>query len=394
MQGTHRRRIHPTINQRIDVESIVGGGALLRPRKEQKMKYNIAVIKGDGIGPEVVGEAIKVLNAVGKKYGHEFCYEYLKAGGDAIDACGECLPKETVEKAKASDAVLLGAVGGPKWDNLPGEQRPEKALLGLRKALGLFANLRPAIMFDELKDACPLKPEKVEGGLDILVVRELTGGIYFGERGMKETADMGKAAYDVEEYTEKEIERVCEIAFQMAKKRNCKVTSVDKANVLESSRLWRKTAARVAEKYPEIALENLYVDNTAMQLVYNPKQFDVIVTNNIFGDILSDEASMITGSIGMLPSASLATAAFGMYEPVHGSAPDIAGTGKANPIATILSAAMMLKYTLGLSEESEAIENAVKAVLKDGFRTADIAAKGEAYVSTEEMGKLIAEKLV
>lgn len=357
------------------------------------MDYTIAVIKGDGIGPEVIDEAVKVLNVIGEKYGHAFKYEYLSAGGAAIDAYGECLPQETIEKAKASDAVLLGAVGGPKWDGLPGEQRPEKALLGLRKALGLFANLRPAIMFDELKDACPLKAEKVEGGLDILVVRELTGGIYFGERGVKDTPDMGKAAYDVEQYSEKEVERVAEIAFEMARKRSRKVTSVDKANVLESSGLWRKTVARVAQKYPEVALENLYVDNAAMQLVYNPKQFDVILTGNIFGDILSDEASMITGSIGMLPSASLATGAFGMYEPVHGSAPDIAGTGKANPIATILSAAMMLKYTLGLSKESAAIEEAVKEVLKDGFRTADIATKETTVVSTSEMGTCIADRL-
>ena len=283
-------------------------------------------------------------------------------------------------------------MGGPKWDDLPGEQRPEKALLGLRKALGLFANLRPAIMFDELKDACPLKPEKVEGGLDLLVVRELTGGIYFGERGTKDTPDMGKAAYDIEQYSEKEVERVAEIAFEMAMKRNKKVTSVDKANVLESSRLWRKTVAKVAEKYPEVELENFYVDNTAMQLVDNPKQFDVLVTSNIFGDILSDEASMITGSIGMLPSASLATGAFGMYEPVHGSAPDIAGQGKANPIATILSAGMMLRYTLGLAKEADAIEAAVKAVLKDSFRTPDIAA-GAAAVTTSEMGTLIADRL-
>lgn len=357
------------------------------------MEYKIAIIKGDGIGPEVVDEAIKVLNAVGEKYGQDFKYEYLRAGGDAIDACGKCLPEETVEKAKAADAVLLGAVGGPKWDSLPGEERPERALLGLRKELGLFANLRPAIMFDELKDACPLKPEKVEGGLDLLVVRELTGGIYFGERGVKETEDMGKAAYDVEQYSEKEVERVAEIAFEMAMKRNKKVTSVDKANVLESSRLWRKTVAHVAERYPQVSLENFYVDNAAMQLVYNPKQFDVIVTSNIFGDILSDEASMITGSIGMLPSASLAEGAFGMYEPVHGSAPDIAGTGKANPIATILSVGMMLRYTLGLAKEADAIENAVKAVLKDGARTADIAQAGSTPASTSEMGSLIAEKV-
>ena len=357
------------------------------------MKYHIAVIKGDGIGPEVIDEAVKVLQAVGTRYGHSFQYIYLKAGGDAIDACGQCLPEETVQKAKESDAVLLGAVGGPKWDSLPGAERPERALLGLRKALGLFANLRPAIMFDALRDACPLKPEKVAGGLDLLVVRELTGGIYFGERGTKETADMGLAAYDVEQYAEKEVERIAEIAFQMAMKRNKKVTSVDKANVLESSRLWRKTVARVAEKYPQVTLENFYVDNAAMQLVYDPKQFDVLVTSNIFGDILSDEASMITGSIGMLPSASLAEGAFGMYEPVHGSAPDIAGTGKANPIAAILSAGMLLRYTLGLTAEADAIEQAVKDVLKEGWRTADIAQADSKAASTAEMGSLIAEKI-
>lgn len=260
------------------------------------MKYNIAVIPGDGIGPEVINEAIKVLDAVGGKYGHEFNYTQVLAGGAAIDAAGECLPQETIDIAKKSDAVLLGAVGGPKWDSLPGDKRPERALLGIRKELGLFANLRPAIMFDELKDACPIRPEKVEGGLDLLVVRELTGGIYFGERGYKDT-NMGKAAYDIEQYSEGEVKRIAEVAFDMAMKRNKKVTSVDKANVLESSRLWRKTVAEVAKNYPEVELENFYVDNTAMQLVYNPKQFDVIVTSNIFGDILSDEASMITGSL-------------------------------------------------------------------------------------------------
>ena len=357
------------------------------------MEYKIAVIKGDGIGPEVIDEAIKVLDAVGNKFGHKFNYEYLLAGGCAIDATGNCLPQETIDKAKAADAVMLGAVGGPKWDNMPGGERPERALLGLRKELGLFANLRPAIMFDELKGACPLREEKVQGGLDIMIVRELTGGIYFGERGFKETEDMGLAAYDVEMYSEKEVERVAEIAFDMAMKRNKKVTSVDKANVLESSRLWRKTVAKVAEKYPEVTLENLYVDNAAMQLVHNPKQFDVIVTSNIFGDILSDEASMITGSIGMLPSASLAEGAFGMYEPIHGSAPDIAGTGKANPMATILSVAMMLKYTFGLSEESNAIENAVKAVLEAGYRTPDILTEGKTLVNTTEVGTLIAERI-
>ena len=288
--------------------------------------------------------------------------------------------------------MLLGAVGGPKWDSLPGDKRPERALLGIRKELGLFANLRPAIMFDELKDACPIRPEKVEGGLDLLVVRELTGGIYFGERGYKDT-NMGKAAYDIEQYSEGEVKRIAEVAFDMAMKRNKKVTSVDKANVLESSRLWRKTVAEVAKKYPEVELENFYVDNTAMQLVYNPKQFDVIVTSNIFGDILSDEASMITGSLGMLPSASLAEGNFGMYEPVHGSAPDIAGTGKANPMATILSAAMMLKYTFGLSDEADAIESAVKKTLAAGYRTPDIMSEGKTPATTEQIGSLIAQNI-
>lgn len=356
------------------------------------MKYNIAVIPGDGIGPEVINEAIKVLDAVGGKYGHEFNYTQVLAGGAAIDAAGECLPQETIDIAKKSDAVLLGAVGGPKWDSLPGDKRPERALLGIRKELGLFANLRPAIMFDELKDACPIRPEKVEGGLDLLVVRELTGGIYFGERGYKDT-NMGKAAYDIEQYSEGEVKRIAEVAFDMAMKRNKKVTSVDKANVLESSRLWRKTVAEVAKNYPEVELENFYVDNTAMQLVYNPKQFDVIVTSNIFGDILSDEASMITGSLGMLPSASLAEGNFGMYEPVHGSAPDIAGTGKANPMATILSAAMMLKYTFGLSDEADAIESAVKKTLAAGYRTPDIMSEGKTPATTEQIGSLIARNI-
>ena len=356
------------------------------------MKYNIAVIPGDGIGPEVINEAIKVLDAVGGKYGHEFSYTQVLAGGAAIDAAGECLPQETIDIAKKGDAVLLGAVGGPKWDSLPGDKRPERALLGIRKELGLFANLRPAIMFDELKDACPIRPEKVEGGLDLLVVRELTGGIYFGERGYKDT-NMGKAAYDIEQYSEGEVKRIAEVAFDMAMKRNKKVTSVDKANVLESSRLWRKTVAEVAKNYPEVEFENFYVDNTAMQLVYNPKQFDVIVTSNIFGDILSDEASMITGSLGMLPSASLAEGNFGMYEPVHGSAPEIAGTGKANPMATILSAAMMLKYTFGLSDEADAIESAVKKTLAAGYRTPDIMSEGKTPATTEQIGSLIAQNI-
>ena len=353
------------------------------------MKYRIAVVKGDGIGPEVIDEATKVLDAVGERFGHTFEYTYVLAGGAAIDETGRCLPDETVDIAKASDAVLLGAVGGPKWDDLPGDERPERALLGLRKELGLFANLRPAMVFDELADASPLKPEIIDGGLDIVVVRELTGGIYFGEKGFKET-EMGPAAYDVEQYSTEEIRRIAKVAFDMAMKRGKRVTSIDKANVLESSRLWRKTVAEVAADYPEVALDNMYVDNGAMQLVRNPKHFDVIVTSNIFGDILSDEASQITGSIGMLPSASLADGNFGMYEPVHGSAPDIAGTGKANPLATILSAGMMLRYTFGLKEEADAVDNAVRSFLKAGFRTFDIATGYAVPLTTAETGDKVA----
>ncbi len=355
------------------------------------MNYYIAVVQGDGIGPEVVTEAIKVLDKVGEKYGHTFHYNQVLAGGAAIDATGKCLPEDTVDICKSSDAVLLGAVGGPNWDNLPGDERPERALLGLRKALGLFANLRPAMVFDELADASPLKPEIIDGGLDIVVVRELTGGIYFGEKGTKMT-DMGAAAYDVEQYAEEEVRRIAEVAFDMAMKRNKKVTSVDKANVLESSRLWRRVVAEVAKNYPEVELDNFYVDNAAMQLVRNPKQFDVLVTSNIFGDILSDEASQITGSIGMLPSASLATGNFGMYEPVHGSAPDIAGTNQANPIATILSVAMMLRYTFELSQEADDIEDAVKKFLAAGYRTPDICA-GKASIGTKETGDKIASMI-
>lgn len=293
---------------------------------------------------------------------------------------------------KASDAVLLGAVGGWKWDTLPGDQRPERALLGLRKALGLFANLRPALLFEQLADASPLKPEILAGGLDIVVVRELTGGIYFGEKGVKDT-DLGPAAYDIEQYAEEEVRRIAKVAFDMAMKRSKHVTSVDKANVLESSRLWRRVVTEVAKDYPEVTLDHLYVDNAAMQLVRNPRQFDVIVTSNIFGDILSDEASQITGSIGMLPSASLAQGNFGMYEPVHGSAPDIAGQDKANPMATILSAAMMLRYTFGLGQEADAIENAVKSVLDQGYRTPDLFAGEGTLVGTAEMGRRIAEAI-
>lgn len=353
------------------------------------MNYQIAVIPGDGIGPDVVEQTLKVMDKVGEKFGHTFNYTKVLAGGCAIDATGACLPQETIDICKASDAVLLGAVGGWKWDNLPGDQRPERALLGLRKALGLFANLRPALLFEQLADASPLKPEILAGGLDIVVVRELTGGIYFGEKGHRDT-DLGPAAYDIEQYAEGEVRRIAKVAFDMAMKRSKHVTSVDKANVLESSRLWRRVVAEVAQDYPEVALDNLYVDNAAMQLVRNPRQFDVIVTSNIFGDILSDEASQITGSIGMLPSASLAEGNFGMYEPVHGSAPDIAGQDKANPMATILSAAMMLRYTFGLGAEADAIENAVKSVLDQGYRTPDLYAGQGTQVGTAQMGDLIA----
>jgi len=356
------------------------------------MNYKIALVPGDGIGPDVVAEAVKVLDTVGKKYGHTFEYSTVLAGGAAIDAAGECLPQKTVELCKKSDAVLLGAVGGWKWDTLPGDQRPERALLGLRKELGLFANIRPALLFEELAEACPLKPEIIEGGLDIVVVRELTGGIYFGEKGFKDT-ELGKAAYDVEQYAEEEVRRIAIVAFDMAMKRNRKLTSVDKANVLESSRLWRRVVTETAANYPEVELSHLYIDNAAMQLVRNPKQFDVIVTSNIFGDILSDEASMITGSIGMLPSASLAKGNFGMYEPVHGSAPDIAGQNIANPMATILSAAMMLRYTFGLPKEADDIEAAVKAVLSQGYRTSDIMSAGSSPIGTKEAGDKIVKQI-
>ena len=356
------------------------------------MEYKLAVIPGDGIGPDVVEQTLLVLDKVGEKFGHTFHYQKVLAGGCAIDATGACLPQETIDVCKASDAVLLGAVGGWKWDTLPGDQRPERALLGLRKALGLFANLRPALLVEQLADASPLKPEILAGGLDIVVVRELTGGIYFGEKGFKDT-DLGPAAYDVEQYAEEEVRRIAKVAFDMAMKRSKHVTSVDKANVLESSRLWRRVVAEVAQDYPEVTLDNLYVDNAAMQLVRNPRQFDVIVTSNIFGDILSDEASQITGSIGMLPSASLAKGNFGMYEPVHGSAPDIAGQDKANPMATILSAAMMLRYTFGLLQEADAVENAVKAVLDQGYRTPDLFAGEGTLIGTAEMGRRIAEAI-
>jgi 3-isopropylmalate dehydrogenase len=350
------------------------------------MKFNIVTIPGDGIGPDVVAEAVKTLEAVGKKYGHEFAFSKVLMGGCAIDATGDPLPAETVKACLAADSVLLGAVGGPKWDVLPGDKRPERGLLGIRAAMKVFANLRPAILFPQLSGACPLKPEVVGGSFDILIVRELTGGIYFGERGRSPD---GREAWDTEKYSVAEIERVLQVGFESARKRAKKLMVVDKANVLESSRLWRETAVRMAKANPDIAVEYMYVDNCAMQLVRNPRQFDVIVTSNIFGDILSDEASMVTGSIGMLASASLGSGKNGLYEPIHGSAPDIAGKGVANPLATIMSAAMMLKYSLGLEKEAAAIEKAVGAALDSGARTGDIMSEGMRRVGTAEMGELV-----
>ncbi len=355
------------------------------------MKYNIALLKGDGIGPEIVDSAVRVLEKIGEKYGHTFVFTPYLIGGIAIDTCGEPLPKETVDGCLASDSVLLGAVGGPKWDTLPGNIRPEKALLGIRAAMGLFTNLRPAKLYPALKGECPLREDIVANGFDIMIVRELTGGIYFGERGMRE-GKWGEEAYDTECYSRMEIERIAKVAFETARKRSKKVTSIDKANVLESSRLWRKIMHETAERYPDVEYADMLVDNAAMQLVRNPAQFDVIVTSNMFGDILSDEASQITGSIGMLPSASLGETARGLYEPIHGSAPDIAGQHKANPIATILSAAMMLLHSFGLSEESDAIVNAVDAVLNAGYRTADLS-HGAPYLSTEEITDKILEQI-
>ena len=349
--------------------------------------YKITLLKGDGIGPEIVDQAVKVLDRAAEKFGFAVQYDEALLGGCAIDATGVPLPEETVKTCKASDSVLLGAVGGPKWDTQPGNNRPEAGLLGIRGALGLFANLRPSVIFGPLKSASPIKDEIIGDDMDIMIVRELTGGIYFGERGREENA-----AWDTEKYSVAEVERIARVAFDLAMKRNKKLTSVDKANVLESSRLWRETVIKVSKDYPEVELNHMYVDNCAMQLVRNPKQFDVIVTSNIFGDILSDEASMIAGSIGMLASASLSGGKLGLYEPIHGSAPDIAGKGIANPLATILSVAMMLRYSLAQPSAAEAIEKAVAEVLKNN-RTPDIYEKGMNKVSCEEMGDLVCAQL-
>ena len=358
------------------------------------MNYKIALIRGDGIGPEVVGEAVKVLEQVGKKCAHTFTYTDVLMGGCAIDAVGKSYPDGTAEACKACDAVLLGAVGRPKWGHSTDpEKRPETALLSIRKDLGLYANLRPAALRPALADACPLKKETADKGIDLMMVRELTGGIYFGQKERYQTEDRGEEASDRMAYSEKEIERIGRRAFELARLRRKKVASVDKANVLETSRLWRQVMHRLAEEYSDVEYEDVLVDNAAMQLVRDPSQFDVVVTENMFGDILSDEASMITGSIGLLPSASIGDIAPGLYEPIHGSAPDIAGQDKANPIATILSVAMMLRYSFHLADEANAVEQAVDAVLAEGYRTADIAKAGEKAIGTLEMGRLICERI-
>ncbi len=362
------------------------------------MEKTIALIPGDGIGPDVVAEAVNVLDAVAKKFGHKWTYKNVLAGGGAIDKFGHPLPQEQLDIALSSDAALLGAVGGPKWDDVAPEIRPEKALLGLRGGMKVFANLRPAVMWKQLKDACPLKDEIAGDGIDVLVVRELTGGIYFGERG---TSADGKTAWDTEKYTWPEIERIVRMGFDFAKNRKKHLTVVDKANILNSSRLWRKVAEEVHKEYSDIALDFMYIDNAAMQMVKNPRQFDVIATSNMFGDILTDEAAQVTGSIGMLASASIGDGTGpGLYEPIHGSAPDIAGKDLANPLATILSAAMLLRFDFKLEEEAKAIENAVAKVLDDGWRTGDIAGdKREAVkaagklVGTKKMGSLVLEYL-
>ena len=360
------------------------------------MEKNIAVIKGDGIGPEVVSETMKVLDAVGQKYNHQFHYTQIVMGGCSIDAYGEPLTDEALAIAKSSDAVLLGSIGGntstSPWYKLPPDKRPEAGLLKIRKELGLFANLRPAYLYPELADACPLKEATSAKGFDMIIVRELTGGLYFGERSTKEV-NGELVAHDNLIYSESEIRRIAIKAFEIARVRRKKITSVDKANVLDSSRLWRKVVNEVAKDYPDVEVEHMLVDNSAMQLVANPSQFDVVLTENMFGDILSDEASMITGSIGMLSSASLREDKFGLYEPSGGSAPDIAGKNVANPIATILSGAMMLRYSFDLNKEADAIEQAVRDVLKEGYRTVDIYKDGDKKVSTSEMGDLIASRV-
>ncbi len=355
------------------------------------MTYHIAVVAGDGIGPEITQSAQQVLEQVGRKYGHSFVFDQVLAGGAALDAHGVPLPEDSLKRCQQADSVLLGAVGGPKWDTLPGHLRPERALLAIRKELGLFANLRPAKLYPELKEASPLRADIADAGFDMVIVRELTGGMYFGPSGRKDSPD-GQQAYDTEIYSVKEIERIARVAFELAQGRGKRLCSIDKANVLESSRLWRETVHGLASEYPDVMLTDMLVDNAAMQLVGNPAQFDVIVTSNLFGDILSDEASKLTGSIGLLPSASLGEDKRGMYEPIHGSAPDIAGKGLANPIATILSVAMMLRLSFGLTQEADAVEGAVQRVLESGARTADIV-HGGASVNCAQMTDLVLAEL-
>ena len=357
------------------------------------MEKNIALLRGDGIGPEIVDSAVAVLEKVAEKFGHTFHFTPYLIGGAAIDATGNPLPQETVDGCLAADSVLLGAVGGPKWDTLPANIRPEKGLLGIRSAMGLYTNLRPAKLYPALKDECPLRADIVAQGFDLMMVRELTGGIYFGERGRRE-GKYGPEAWDTEAYSVMEVERIARAAFDAARKRRKKVISIDKANVLETSRLWRETVHRIAEEYPDVTCTDMLVDNAAMQLVRRPSQFDVVVTSNMFGDILSDEASQITGSIGMLASASLGETTRGLYEPIHGSAPDIAGQDKANPIATVLSAAMMLRYAFDMTEEADCIEAAVDKVLEDGVRTADIVGNsGIAPIGCNQMTEEIIKRL-
>ena len=360
------------------------------------MSYKVGVIRGDGIVPEIVAEALKVLDKVAEKYNETFDYTDILLGGASIDATGKPLTEEALETAKSCDAVLMGSIGGntttSPWYKLPANLRPEAGLLAIRKGLGLFANMRPAYLYEELKDACPLREDIIGDGFDLVVMRELTGGLYFGERKTFEEDGVTKAV-DTLTYSEEEIRRIAIRGFDIAMKRRKKVTSVDKANVLDSSRLWRKVVNEVAKDYPEVELEHMLVDNCAMQLVRDPKQFDVILTENMFGDILSDEASMVTGSIGMLSSARLKEGSFGLYEPSHGSAPDIAGQDIANPIATILSASMLLRYSFNMDEAADAVDNAVKQVLKDGYRTVDIMSEGMTKVGCKEMGTLIAERI-
>lgn len=354
------------------------------------MNKTIAVIRGDGIGPEIVGEAIGILDAVACKFGHTFTYREAPMGGSTIDAFGIPLPDSSLNTCLSSDSVLLGAVGGPKWDAVPLEKRPERGLLKLRSAMGLYTNIRPARMFADLSAACPLRADIAAAGIDFVVVRELIGGVYFGKHTTEER-NGEQVATDIMAYSEHEIRRIAHVAFQMAQKRRKRVTSVDKANVLDTSRLWRKTVCAVAEEYPDVELRHMYVDNAAMQIVRDPSQFDVIVTENLFGDILSDEASQITGSIGMIPSSSMGDGSRGLYEPIHGSAPDIAGQDKANPIGTILSAAMMLRYSFGMAEEADAVEAAVETVLHTGYRCGDIMDQGGTLVGCREMGQRIRE---